>query len=103
MTATAKVFRNGASQAIRLPKEFRFDADEVCIKRIGSAVLLVPKDAAWDLMAAALGGADEDFLPQRNQPLRPERRKGLDAARPRRALASAKGGRALCAAKGGRP
>jgi len=53
MTSTAKVFKNGASQAVRLPKEFRFDAEEVCIKRIGSAVLLFPKDAAWDLMGEA--------------------------------------------------
>ena len=48
MLATAKVFKNGASQAVRLPKEFRFDSAEVCIKRIGSAVLLFPKNAAWD-------------------------------------------------------
>jgi len=47
MIATAKVFMNGASQAVRLPKEFRFDSDEVCIKRVGSAVLLFPKDSAW--------------------------------------------------------
>ena len=40
MPVTAKLFRNGASQAVRLPKEFRFDGDEVCIKRIGTALLL---------------------------------------------------------------
>jgi len=77
MTATAKVFRNGASQAVRLPREFRFDTDEVCIKRIGSAVLLFPKDAAWDLMGAALGQVDDDFMAQRDQPRRPEERKPL--------------------------
>ena len=81
MIATAKVFRNGASQAVRLPREFRFDADEVCVKRIGSAVLLFPKDAAWDLMAGALGHVDEDFLPQRKQPPRAERRKPLGAGK----------------------
>jgi len=68
MTSIAKVFRNGASQAVRLPKEFRFDAEEVCIKRIGSAVLLFPKDAAWDLMGEALGQVDNDFMSERNQP-----------------------------------
>lgn len=77
MTSTAKVFRNGASQAVRLPKEFRFDADEVCIKRIGSAVLLYPKDAAWDLMGEALGQADDDFMAQRDQPKHAEERKSL--------------------------
>lgn len=77
MPATAKVFRNGASQAVRLPREFRFDDEEVCIKRIGSAVLLYPKGSAWDLMKGTLGQADEDFLPERNQPRRPEKRKRL--------------------------
>ncbi len=38
----AKVFWNGRSQAVRLPKEFRFDADEVCIRREGTAVILEP-------------------------------------------------------------
>lgn len=75
MTMTAKLFRNGASQAVRLPKEFRFDGDEVCVKRIGSAVLLYPKDSAWDLMAGAIGAADDDFMPDRRQPARPDKRK----------------------------
>ena len=39
---TAKLFINGRSQAVRLPKEFRFEGDEVGIKRVGSAVLLFP-------------------------------------------------------------
>jgi antitoxin VapB len=77
MTGIAKVFRNGASQAVRLPREFRFDAEEVCIKRIGSAVLLFPKDAAWDLMGAALGQVDNDFMPERNQPDNVDERKPL--------------------------
>ena len=77
MTATAKVFRNGASQAVRLPKEFRFDTDEVYIKRIGAAVLLFPKDAAWDLMADALGKADDDFMADRCQPEKAEEREPL--------------------------
>jgi antitoxin VapB len=77
MVATAKIFANGASQAVRLPKEFRFDAEEVCIKRIGSAVLLFPKDAAWKLMAESLGRADEDFMADRQQPTRADKRKSL--------------------------
>lgn len=77
MTQIAKIFRNGASQAVRLPKEFRFDADEVCIKRIGSAVLLFPKDAAWGLMRDALGRADDDFMTDRNQPEQPDQREAV--------------------------
>lgn len=77
MVATAKIFINGSSQAVRLPKEFRFDVDEVCIKRIGSAVLLFPKEAAWALMREALGKADDDFMTDRNQPKRADKRKRL--------------------------
>ena len=40
---TARIFNNGNSQAVRLPKEYRFDDDEVIIKKVGSAVLLLPK------------------------------------------------------------
>jgi len=47
------------------------------IKRIGSALLLVPKNAAWDLMKDALGKADADFMQPRNQPKRADRRKRL--------------------------
>ena len=77
MTGTTKIFRNGASQAVRLPKEFRFDADEVCIKRIGSAVLLFPKEAAWDLMGEAIGQVDDDFMADRNQPEQLDQRESL--------------------------
>lgn len=77
MSAVAKLFRNGASQAVRLPKEFRFDGDEVCIKRIGSAVLLFPKESAWDLMAEVIGKTDDDFLPNRRQPVKADKRKRL--------------------------
>lgn len=75
--ATAKIFRNGSSQAVRLPKEFRFDVDEVCIKRIGSAVMLFPKGDGWDLMASAIGKVDDDFMADRRQPGRAEERKPL--------------------------
>ncbi len=42
MAATAKLFRNGRSQAVRLPKEFRFEGDEVSIRREGERVILEP-------------------------------------------------------------
>lgn len=62
MTATAKIFKNGASQAVRLPKEFRFDCDEVCIKRIGSTVVLYEKGKAWDLLKSVSGKISDDFM-----------------------------------------
>ena len=85
MIATAKVFKNGASQAVRLPKEFRFDCDEICIKRIGSAVLLFPREAAWDLMGEAIGNVGEDFMLERRQPRRAAARKPLVAKGGKRA------------------
>lgn len=75
MTSMAKVFKNGGSQAIRLPKEFRFDADEVCVKRIGTALLVFPKGEAWNLMRGAFGSAPD--FPGRGQPRKPQKRKRL--------------------------
>lgn len=46
MTATAKVFMSGRSQAVRLPKEFRFDVDEVMIERVPEGILLRGKSKA---------------------------------------------------------
>ncbi len=74
---TAKVFMSGRSQAVRLPKGYRFDAEEVCIKRIGEGVLLFPKDKAWDLMSGAIGQVTDDFMEDRSQPDRMEERDGL--------------------------
>ena len=45
---TAKLFMNGKSQAVRLPKEYRFNGDEVGIRKVGEVVVLFPKDNAWD-------------------------------------------------------
>jgi len=48
MRARAKLFTNGGSQAVRLPKEFRFDGDEVLVRRVGQAVVLEPfAPSAW--------------------------------------------------------
>ena len=95
MIATAKLFRNGASQAVRLPKECRFAGREVCIKRIGSAVLLFPRGAAWDLMGGTLGKVDADFMAERQQPASAEARKALDGkkTRVRRGVRGGRGNR----------
>ncbi len=75
---TAKLFWNGRSQAVRLPKEFRFPGDEVYIRRSGSAVILEPAGQDWAWLDAIQGTFTEDFLAERNQPEQQER-KGLDA------------------------
>jgi antitoxin VapB len=59
--STAKVFTTGRSQAVRLPKEFRFTTSEVTIERVGDAVVLRPKlnkDAWWTKMEKILAGFD---------------------------------------------
>ncbi|MBC7312061.1 MAG: AbrB/MazE/SpoVT family DNA-binding domain-containing protein [Rhizobium sp.] len=59
---TAKVFWSGRSQAVRLPKDFRFDASEVRIRRHGNAVILEPLATDWDWLKQVCGPLDEDFL-----------------------------------------
>ena len=59
---TAKVFTNGGSQAVRLPKDCRFSDDEVLVNRIGSIVILMPKDDPWRSMLDSLPLFTEDFL-----------------------------------------
>lgn len=58
---TAKVFWSGRSQAVRLPREFRFDEDEVRIRRHGTAVILEPLGEGWDWLKDLTGPVDEDF------------------------------------------
>ena len=59
---TAKLFANGQSQAVRLPKELRFEGTEVYIKKIGDAVVLFPKDKQWDMFLTGLAGFSDDFM-----------------------------------------
>ena len=59
---TAKVFENGRSQAVRLPKECRFSDDEVAVKRIGDIVLLVPLSDKWSSFMQAVEMFSDDFM-----------------------------------------
>ncbi len=70
---TAKLFRNGQSQAVRLPKEFRFEGDFVYVKKSGNAVILLPGLGCWDSLVASLDGFSEDFMTERGQPASQER------------------------------
>ena len=71
---TAKIFENGRSQAVRLPKKFRFDTDEVVVQQLGEAVILVPKDALWQTFMEGLGDFTDDvFENGRDQGLQRER------------------------------
>lgn len=64
----AKLFQNGRSQAVRLPKDFRLPGDEVYVKRVGNAVVLIPIERSWDTLFDSLGKFSDDFMSERNQP-----------------------------------
>lgn len=65
---STKIFLNGRSQAVRLPKEYRFNDDEVYIKKIGEMVLIMPKKDKWNDFFSGVNEFTEDFLEERNQP-----------------------------------
>lgn len=58
----AKLFENGRSQAVRLPKEFRFEGDEVFIGKVGDFVILSPKADKWDPFMKALDMFSDDIF-----------------------------------------
>ncbi len=63
--ATAKIFESGHSQAIRLPKEFRYDTsetDELVIRKYGDMLTLVPKDKVWENFVESTKGLADDFF-----------------------------------------
>ena len=64
---TAKVFWSGRSQAVRLPKEFRFETDKVRIRRHGNAVILEPIADDWAWLDALIGPVDDDWLQAANE------------------------------------
>lgn len=70
---TASVFKNGSSQAVRIPKEFRFDSDRVEIKKVGNNIVLLPIISSWDSLLLSLEQFSDDFMDERNQPEHQER------------------------------
>jgi antitoxin VapB len=79
-TETAKIFWSGRSQAVRLPKEFRFQGKEVRIRRHGSAVILEPVNKDWSWLDAITGRLDDDFVRALKERPEPQDRPALDAA-----------------------
>jgi antitoxin VapB len=66
---TAKIFQNGKSQAIRLPKEYRFHGTKVYVKRLGNAVVLIPEHDSWQTLVESLSLFSDDFMADRQQPV----------------------------------
>ena len=59
---TAKLFRNGQSQAVRLPKECRFNGDEVIVNKVGDVVMLVPNNSEWEGFLTSINLFSDDFM-----------------------------------------
>ncbi len=59
---TAKLFENGRSQAVRLPKECRFSGDEVAVNKVGDIVILMPKENKWEGFLNSLELFSDDFM-----------------------------------------
>lgn len=75
---TAKVFWSGRSQAVRLPKDFRFESSEVRIRRHGNAVILEPIADDWKWLDQLIGPVDEDFAQAVNEQPTEQDRPELD-------------------------
>jgi antitoxin VapB len=68
MMTIAKLFQNGQSQAVRLPKAFRLPGKEVYIKKVGNAIVLIPMDYPWETLFESLSQFSDDFMCEREQP-----------------------------------
>ncbi len=70
---TAKLFKSGGSQAVRLPRDFRFEGTQVFIKKMGETVVLLPQQNSWQTWFDSLAQFSDDFLVEREQPPQLER------------------------------
>jgi antitoxin VapB len=75
---TARLFQSGRSQAVRLPKDYRFQGSEVAVKHFGNGVLLLPIDDPWQTLEDGLAAFDQGFVleheqpdPQQREPIQP--------------------------------
>jgi len=66
---SSKVFISGNSQAIRLPKEYQVQDKELFIQKIGSTIILFPKNNPWEMFEKSIHEFSDDFMIDgRNQP-----------------------------------
>lgn len=70
---TAKIFVNGRSQAVRLPKEYRFEGSDVFIKKIDDVVMLIPRDKVWKTFRNSFSKFSDDLFLERDDELPQER------------------------------
>jgi antitoxin VapB len=62
-----RIFQSGRSQAVRLPKAFRFEGKEVVIKHFGNGILLLPLNNPWEIMQEAVFEFEDNFLLERDE------------------------------------
>lgn len=75
---TAKIFWSGRSQAVRLPKDFRFDTELVRIRRHGNTVILEPISENWEWLDVLCKGLDQDFISAINEQPEQQKRQELE-------------------------
>lgn len=74
---TAKLFQNGRSQAVRLPKSCNFSGKDVFIQKVGETVILFPKDKVWETFLEGLNGFTDDFMTNGREEPAMQEREGL--------------------------
>jgi len=74
---TAKLFKNGRSQAVRLPKDYQFSGTDVFVQKIGDSVILFPRDKIWETFLHGLHGFTEDYLRDGREQPPMQKRRGL--------------------------
>ena len=74
---TARLFVNGRSQAVRLPKEFQFHGENVYVQKVGEAVILVPFDKEWEVFMHGINSFSDDFMSEGRLQGKEQKRKKL--------------------------
>ena len=74
---TARLFTNGRSQAVRLPKEYQFAGGNVYIQKVGDAVILFPVDKEWEVFLHGLNSFSDDFMADKRHQGMDQEREGL--------------------------
>lgn len=75
---TAKVFKSGNSQAIRLPREFQLRDSEVYIRKMGNCLVIIPKEDPWKIVQESVGEFTSDIFEAGRQQSPPQEREGFD-------------------------
>ena len=74
---TTKVFKSGNSQAVRIPKEYKIDSNELFINKIGNTIIIFPKNDPWRIFKESITDFSDDyFFDGRNQPKMQKRKMG---------------------------